>query len=93
MAKTKIAELQEIIRDLRCENAKLNLILFHKENHLAHPDTDITIGLLESKLADAEQDIQNLLKGQCHPACEAKLNELKLAARPACAATAGVEAE
>jgi len=32
---------------------------------------------LTKKLREADKIIQELLKGQCHPACEAKLDELK----------------
>lgn len=62
--KAENARLKEDIRDLMCENGKLNVILFHKENHFAHPDNDITIGLLESEIAD--------LKRQVDPAADRK---------------------
>ena len=45
---------------LAVENAKLNLILFHRENGLAHPDLNVEID--KSKFAEVEAENKRLKK-------------------------------
>ena len=46
--------LDEKIENLQVELARLNLILFHRENGLSHPDPDINIDILRSKICELE---------------------------------------
>ena len=46
---------------LAVENAKLNLILFHRENGLAHPDLNVEID--KSKFAEVEAELERLKEG------------------------------
>jgi hypothetical protein len=57
-----VKKVNDTITELRQENAKLNLILFHKENGLGHPDEDIKVGILQSKLASQQKLIEQLVE-------------------------------
>ncbi len=54
-------ELQERIQELKIENAKLNLILYHRENGLSHPDfnAEIEISKQAERIKELELDIEN----------------------------------
>lgn len=57
---TEIEKSKDRFSKIRVKNAELNLILFHKENGLSHPDAKITKGILKSELADLQAENKQL---------------------------------
>jgi hypothetical protein len=49
-----------VIKELESENKKLNIILFHRENGLSHPDYNMEIEL--SKQAERIQELETTLR-------------------------------
>lgn len=56
-------ELQERIKELKVENAKLNIILYHRENGLSHPDFKPEIEI--SKQAERIKELEDIIKDVC----------------------------
>ena len=54
--------IQERIEELKIENAKLNIILYHRENGLSHPDfnAEIEISKQAERIKGLEIDKENL---------------------------------
>lgn len=55
----KLKAKSERIQELKAENAKLNIILYHRENGLSHPDFKAEIEI--SKQSEQIKGIENLL--------------------------------
>ncbi len=58
----KCDKLRERIEELKIENAKLNIILYHRENGLSHPDyaAEIEISKQAERIKELEIDKENL---------------------------------
>ena len=60
----KCDKLREQTKGLKAENAKLNIILYHRENGLSHPDfnAEIEISKQAERIKELEDDIENRRK-------------------------------
>lgn len=56
--KKRVQKVEEYIKQLQAENAKLNIILYHRENGLSHPDLQAEID--KSKFAELEAENKKL---------------------------------
>lgn len=59
-AEDEILQQAKRVTELKIENAKLNIILFHRENGLSHPDFNAEIEI--SKQAERIKELEHLLQ-------------------------------
>lgn len=57
-------EKADLIQELKAENAKLNIILYHRENGLSHPDfkAEIEISKQAEQITELEAELTRLRK-------------------------------
>ncbi|MDD5011455.1 MAG: hypothetical protein PHQ00_04960 [Phycisphaerae bacterium] len=55
-------EPSDIIDSLTAENNKLNLILFHRENGLSHPDEEIKSDIWRSRCSELQAELEQVSK-------------------------------
>ena len=60
----KCDKLRERITEIKAENAKLNIILYHRENGLSHPDfkAEIEISKQAERIKGLEDELTRLRK-------------------------------
>lgn len=72
-------EFKEKIKELILENAKLNIILYHRENGLSHPDFKPEIEI--SKQAEKIKELEEELDAECRISQMLLANKKKQAKR------------
>ena len=74
----KCDKLQERIQELKIENAKLNIILYHRENGLSHPDFNAEIEISKQAERIKELELAKTIGIQACDLLKERIEELEI---------------